>query len=249
MCYHGSKNFKNEDLEVYYDYTRHYGELAEEEFEKQWGNGYFHENGFNHNSSPVLIDKDTLGLFSWGLIPFFTKSLSDALMLRNQTLNCISEEMFEKPSYRDPIKKGQRCLVPMTGFFEWRWEDSKGKEKTPHYIYLKDQKIFSVAGIYSSWTDKSDNQEYLTYSVLTTKANKLMEGIHNNKKRMPVIIPREYEKDWLNPDLTKDDVLAMCQPFDDRRMEAHQISKLITSRKESSNVPKVLEKVDSGMLF
>ena len=57
---------------------------------------------------------------------------------------------------------------------------------------------------------------------------------------MPVIIPREYEKDWLNPNLTKDDVLALCQPVDDSKMKAYTISKLITSKNEESNVPEVL---------
>ena len=58
---------------------------------------------------------------------------------------------------------------------------------------------------------------------------------------MPVILPREYEKDWLNPNLTRDDVIALCQPLDDPRMESYSISKLITSKKEETDVPKVLE--------
>jgi putative SOS response-associated peptidase YedK len=72
-------------------------------------------------------------------------------------------------------------------------------------------------------------------------ANPLMEKIHNNGKRMPVIVPREYENDWLNQSLTKEDVLAFCQPFPEGKMEAYTISKLITSRKEDTNVPAVLE--------
>lgn len=249
MCYHDSKDFKNEDLEVYYDYKRIYGDLAEEEFEKQWGNGYYHENGFDFHPSPVLVDKETIGLFNWGLIPWFTKSMEDARMLRSKTLNCISEEMFEKPSYRDSVKDGKRCLIPMTGFFEWKWQDSKGKEKTPYYIHLKGQKIFSVAGLYSTWHDKATGTDHNTYTVLTTKANPLMEEIHNSKKRMPVIIPREYEKDWLSLNLSKEDVLALCQPFDSSKMDAYPISKLITSRKEDSNVPQVLQRVDNNLLF
>ena len=70
-----------------------------------------------------------------------------------------------------------------------------------------------------------------------------MEKIHNSKKRMPVIIPREFERDWLNPDLSKDDVLALCRPFDDKNMESHTISKLITSKTEETDVPKVMETV------
>ena len=59
---------------------------------------------------------------------------------------------------------------------------------------------------------------------------------------MPVIIPREYEKDWLNPSLTKEDVLALCQPFENLRMEAHTISKRITSKTEETNVPEVQDR-------
>jgi len=203
----------------------------------------YHENGFSHLPSPVIISKDSAGFYSWGLIPWFIKSIPDALMIRNRTLNCISEEMFTKPSFRDSLKTRKRCLVPMTGFFEWKWEDAKGKEKTPYYIYVKAQRIFSAAGIYSVWKDKSTDADDYTYSVLTTRANPLMEEIHNNKKRMPVIIPREYENDWLNPGLGKEDVLALCQPYEDSKMDAYKISKRITSRKESTNVPAVLERV------
>ncbi len=242
MCYHSSKVYSITDLE------QHYQLIAQDDIVSSWDR-FYHENGFDHHPGPVITAPDSMGLFSWGLIPWYTKGLEDALMIRNQTLNCISEDMFDKPSFRDSLKDGKRCLIPMSGFFEWKWEDSKGKEKTPHYISVLDQPIFSVAGIYSSWKNKSDGTITHTYSVLTTKANQLMEQIHNNKKRMPVIIPRAYERDWLNPTLTRDDVLALCQPFDANRMKAHIISKRITSKKEPTNVPEVLKEVESGRLF
>jgi putative SOS response-associated peptidase YedK len=242
MCYHGSKAYTVTDLGERYNLPS-IDHLAD-----KW-EIHYHENGFDHIPGPVLVSPESIGLFSWGLIPWFTKTTADANIIRNQTLNCISEEMFDKPSYRDVLKQGKRCLIPMTGFFEWKWQDSKGKEKTPYYIYLNDQKIFSVAGIYSTWEDKANGNTVYSYSVLTTKANKLMEEIHNMKKRMPVILPREYERDWLNPSLTKDDVLALCQPFSDSKMDAHIISKRITSRKEPTNVPEVLVRNESGMLF
>lgn len=245
MCYHDSKNFKYSEVETYYN-TR--GTHAQREQEEQWGNGYYHENGFDHRLAPVLTHEG-LGWFSWGLVPWFTKSWQDAAQLRIRTLNCISEEMFDKVSFRDSLKAGKRCLVPFTGFFEWKWQDSKGKEKTPYYIYLKAQPIFSVAGLYSTWKNPATDQVLHTYTVLTTQANPLMAEIHNNKKRMPVILPRELERDWLNPHLTQADVLALCQPFDAQKMDAHPISKLITSKKENTNVPQVLARADSGMLF
>lgn len=240
MCYHDSKNYSIDDLNEYYQLSSKYA------FDK-W-QPYYHENGFDHNFSPVLVTPDSMDAFSWGLIPWYSKP-EQALIIRNQTLNCISEEMFDKPSFRDSLKEGKRCLIPMTGFYEWKWQDSKGKEKTPYYISVKGQKIFSVAGLFSSWKDKTTDTDLNTFTVLTTKANKLMEEIHNTKKRMPVIIPRELERDWLNPTLTKDDVLALCQPFNSDRMDAYVISKRITSRKEPTNVPEVMAKADSGFLF
>lgn len=242
MCYHGSKAYTLNQLRERYQLP------SVDHLTDQWQMRY-HENGFDHGSSPVLVSPASVGLFTWGLIPWFTKTVAEANIIRNQTLNCISEEMFDKPSYRDSLKHGKRCLIPMTGFFEWKWQDSKGKEKTPYYIYLKDQSIFSVAGIYSTWEDKANGTIVYSYTLLTTKANKLMEEIHNSKKRMPVVLPLQYEKDWLNPTLTKDDVLALCQPLPEVRMDAHIISKLITSRKAPTNVPAVLAKAESGLLF
>jgi hypothetical protein len=60
---------------------------------------------------------------------------------------------------------------------------------------------------------------------------------------MPVIIPREYEQDWLNPALSQDDVLALCQPIAGDLMEGHTISKLITNKKEETDVPAVMDAV------
>jgi hypothetical protein len=52
-----------------------------------------------------------------------------------------------------------------------------------------------------------------------------MQEIHNNGKRMPMIIPRKYEKNWLNPDLTKDDVMAFCKGIGSDAMQANTIAK------------------------
>ena len=235
MCYHKSLTAKYEQLVAYYSTT--YSELVEELYSVK-----FHENGFDFLPGPVVTAgrPSEIQMFHWGLVPFWVKDGAAATRLKTSTLNCISEEMYEKPSFRDAAKEGKRCLIPCTGFFEWRWMDEKGKAKIPYYIYLKNQPIFSIAGLYSRWVDRSADQRYYSYTVLTTKANPMMGTIHNSKFRMPVILPREYEKDWLNPDLTKDDVLALCQPIDDSLMTAHTISKRITSKNEETNVPEVL---------
>jgi putative SOS response-associated peptidase YedK len=203
----------------------------------------YHENGFDYLPTPIITAgaPEELKLMRWGLIPFYMKEKAKAFALRPSTLNCISEEMFEKPSFRDAVKNGQRCLIPTTGFYEWHWNDEKGKTKIPYFVSLKDEPIASIAGLYSRWKDTETGQYQFTYTVLTTAANSLMSHIHNSKKRMPVIIPRQYEKDWLNKDLSKDDVLALCQPFNDEQMKAYTISKLITTKDADTNVSAVME--------
>lgn len=203
----------------------------------------YHENGFDYLPTPIITAgaPGEFKLFRWGLIPFYMADKAKAFALRPSTLNCISEEMYDKPSFRDAAKNGQRCLIPVTGFYEWRWLDEKGKNKVPYYVSFKDQPIMSVAGLYSRWKDKTTNEYYYTYTVLTTSANPLMEYVHNNKKRMPVFISREYEKDWLNKNLSKDDVLALCQPFKNESMKANTVSKLITTKEAETNVEDVLK--------
>lgn len=168
----------------------------------------YHENGFDYLPSPIITagDREELKFFNWGLVPFYMSDRTKAMALRASTLNCISEEMYDKPSFRDAAKNAQRCLIPTTGFYEWRWLDEKGKVKIPYYVSFKSQPIMSVGGLYSRWKDKGSDTYYYSYTVLTTQANKMMEYVHNNKKRMPVFIPKEYENDWLNKNLSKDDV-------------------------------------------
>jgi putative SOS response-associated peptidase YedK len=239
MCYHKSQK---KDLNYLADYySASYSDIMKETYQPN-----YHENGFDFQATPILTTgrPTELQLFNWGMIPFWVKDLPSAVKLRISTLNCISEEMFDKPSFRDAAKEGKRCLIPCTGFFEWRWlnpEDKKSK-KIPYYIFVKDAPMFSIAGLYSRWTDKSNGSHIYSYTVLTTRANGMMDKIHNTKKRMPVIIPREYEKDWLNPSLTQEDVLALCQPFDAAKMEGYTISKRITSKTEETNVPEVQER-------
>jgi putative SOS response-associated peptidase YedK len=57
---------------------------------------------------------------------------------------------------------------------------------------------------------------------------------------VPVIVPREYEQDWLKASLTIEDVKALCAPILDAKMEAWPISKMITDRGvKYKNVPEI----------
>lgn len=203
----------------------------------------FYENGFDYFPTHVITagEPDKFKLFNWGLVPFYQKNEEKAMEDRRNTLNCISEEMYEKPSFRDPAAKGQRCLIPITGFFEWRHVDKEGTIKIPYFVTFRDGQVRSMAGLYTRWKYPDRDEYYYSYTVLTTKANTIMEYVHNAKKRMPVFIHPGDEKAWLNRDLSKADVMELCRPYDDPMMRAYTIGKMPTPKTIHPNSPEVLK--------
>lgn len=176
-------------------------------------------NAFAHGDEPIITESSYIIPMRWGLIPFWVDTPEEAIKIQNQTLNARSETIFSKPSFREAIKT-KRCLVPVTGFYDWRHE---GAKKIPYFIKLKNQEIFSLAGIYDTWHDKSSGKTICTFSIITTEANQLMRFIHNTNFRMPVIISKENEEKWLNPALTQDEIKKMMQPFSDTEMTGEKL--------------------------
>lgn len=94
---------------------------------------------------------------------------------------------------------------------------------------MKGIEIFSFGGIWDECTIKNDNGElevFKTFSILTTEANALLSKIHNNKKRMPVIIHPEEEHLCLSNELKKQEVESLMLPFPEEEMKAHTIQSL-----------------------
>lgn len=141
-------------------------------------------SGFTFPVLPILTaeNKEKFTFFSWGLIPHWSKDRD----IRKHTLNAKLETIDEKPSFRDVQEN--RCILPVTGFYEWKWLDSKGKRKEKYLIGLKEENIFGLAGLHSNWTDPVSGKEEKTFTLLTTAANPVMAEIHNTKKRMPLML-------------------------------------------------------------
>lgn len=214
MCFHNSMSKKAIELAARYGRKTDVIEIIQEII-----TGQYHVNAFNFPKCPVITTSDEIQAFNWGLVPFWTKSEEDANDIRKMTLNARADTIFEKPSFREPIMK-KRCLVPSTGYFEWRHE---GEKKIPYYIYLKDEPIFSMAGIYDVWFDKKTEEKYTSFSIITTDTNPLTDYIHNTKHRMPAILSKEEEEKWLNPDLSKAEISSLLKPFDASYMDAYVI--------------------------
>jgi putative SOS response-associated peptidase YedK len=225
--------------------------LTRNEIEKRFGARFrpdtsyepaYYRSAFDLPEIPVITDREpsTVELFQWGLIPFWVKDAASAEGIQKKTFNARAESVAEKPSFRNSLRN-KRCLVVSRGFFEWQL---RGNEKIPHYICLEDENPFVFAGIYDNWTDRDSGEIRSTFSIITTAANPLMDRIHNTKQRMPVILPREAERQWLDRDRDVDSVLDMLRPYDERLMKAYTISKKISMRGVEKNVPDILEPFD-----
>lgn len=169
-------------------------------------------------------------LMRWGLVPSWAKDPK----IGNRMINARSETLAEKPSFRTAFKR-RRCLIPADGFYEWKRE---GKAKKPMLITANPGGLFAFAGLWETWKQPDDSW-LLTCAIITTSANEFMKSIHD---RMPVILPRESEASWLDPEEQDTAILSeLLLPYDSDRMEAYEVSTLVNSPR--NNFPEVIEPV------
>ena len=136
--------------------------------------------------------------------------------------NAKAETLAEKPMFRS-LLKNKRCLVPASGFYEWKKE---GTRKIPYYIHLKDSPVFAFAGLYDVWYD-AFNEAHPTYTVIITDANELVAPLHN---RMPVILKRDDESRWLSGETpTSDEMKKILGPYPSGEIDAYPVSLRVNS--------------------
>ena len=171
----------------------------------------------------------------WGLVPFWAKDVK----IGSRMINARGETVAEKPAFRSSFKS-KRCLIPATGFYEWRRE---GKSKTPMLIRLRGGGYFSMAGLYDRWKDPDGNW-LSSCTIITTGPNELMSPIHD---RMPVILPEEAEAAWINLEVdSADELKPFIRPFPAASMEAFEVSGAVNSARNEG--PELVEPVASGRL-
>jgi len=202
-------------------------------------------SGFSNKPVAVLIpngDKTNFDIvqMEWGIIAPFIPNRQEAEIFKRKftTLNAKVENLFtneagKRSMWASAVKKG-RCLVLSTGFFEWRHIyrnhaktglPLKTPDKFPYYINVKGAPYFFFAGIYQGWTDKETGEYVNTVAVITTKANPLMEQVHNSKKRMPTILNDELAWEWMMTELSDERITEIASTqYDAKEMEVCTIS-------------------------
>ena len=174
-----------------------------------------------------------LRLMRWGLIPYWATNAA----IGAKMINARADSVTEKPAFRSAFSR-RRCLVPMSGFYEWK-KSAAGKE--PHYIHLLNSDVFAAAGLHEYWPGKDGAAAVESYTIITTAANESMRSVHD---RMPVILqPSDYEA-WLDPE-NRDlaGLKSLLKPFPAEEMGFYPVSTRVN--RAGNDGPELIEK-DEG---
>ena len=153
---------------------------------------------------PTLSSRELVA-GQFGLVPRWVKSASDAKLRSTKLVNARSEAVTTSNNFRDAWLAGQRCIVPMTAFFE---EDWRSGQSVLTRIARVDGKAMGVAGLWESW--QKNGETIVSFCLLTINANShaLMHRYQHAgvEKRMPAILSEGTYDAWLTarPDKAKE---------------------------------------------
>lgn len=170
-----------------------------------------HVMALGHKRYPVILKEDgkySRRFFEWGIIAEYMNTPEKIKQFRKNMVNARSEKILDDPkSFWHRIRK-QRCLVPVTGFYEHR-EIQGWKNKVPYHIRQHNRAFFFLPALYhynsALPSDPETGEVRGMFTLVTRGANQLMRQIHNsgdNAYRMPLLLTAEQEKKWADPDLT-----------------------------------------------
>lgn len=184
--------------------------------------------------NPVILNRERMEIMPmfWGLLPHWAHDEN----YKYKTINAKVETIAELSSFREPFRK-KRAIIPANFFYE---PDKINFTKPPfpwHLFQKKDHSMFGFAGVYDIWKDKNSDKEIYSYTIITTEPNQIVGKVHN---RMPVILRREDEKTWLNPDITEPEQLfPLLNQYPADEMEEWEVGP--EARNPKNNYPEIIQ--------
>jgi putative SOS response-associated peptidase YedK len=150
----------------------------------------------------------------------------------SQCINAKSETLEERRAFREAFLK-RRCVVPADGFYEWRGPNT---QREPVWIHPADGGTLLFAGLYKSWQGRPGEWQR-TFTIITTKANGLIQPIHD---RMPAIPDERAAENWMNPNETDPKTLkSVLTPAPEEKLVISSASPLVNSIKNDG--PELLD--------
>ena len=198
-------------------YYLNHDNLLMENFDSN--NSISYETNFNitpQTKVPVLIESK-LTMATWGFFPDWIKSQKNSKPLFNTRWETIQE----KRTFQTAFKK-HRCLVPISGWYEWK---NVNDEKQP-YFFHKENKLLQAAGLY--WLRSSGDIEF---SIITNEAEDDLLTIHN---RTPLILNKESQNLWIS-DIEIDTLYQDISVQKKLDINFHRVSKSVNNPKNTNS--------------
>jgi len=184
--------------------------------------------------SPVSggFRSSSLTLATVALLPWWwSKPLKE---LRMATFNARAETVETKPVFRDAFKRS-RCLIPMSGYYEWQ-DTLSGKQ--PWYFTARDgSPLLTAAGLWDEWKNHETGERLKSCTMIVGEPNALAAEIHD---RMPVFLSEEQFAPWLSGEVGAEFLTPVPNDF----LKRWPVSKRVNSSKADADDPTLIEPVE-----
>ena len=137
----------------------------------------------------------------WWLTPYWSKT---GVRKNYATFNAKSETLAKSSTFREPFRR-RRCLLPISGFYEWQ---KVAGVRRPFYIQPETGGLL-LAGVWDRWRSADRSRRIDSFAVVTTAAHVGFEPIHD---RQPVMLSLDQARTWMDRGASPDDVEALFEP-------------------------------------
>jgi putative SOS response-associated peptidase YedK len=162
-------------------------------------------------------------MLRWGLIPDWAEGDAAKGWTGQAPVFGIAESKLLSGAW----SRGQRCIVPMSGFYGWQLTPARYRQ--PYFIRLADSPVFGVAAVWDRTVADDDDDVLESCALLTVGANALLAETNNVSAYMPAILRREDYAAWLGGSPEK--AAAVLRTYPQEQMRAYPVSPRINSLK------------------
>ena len=155
--------------------------------------------------------RNQAGRLRWGLVPGQWALGSGQRPL----INARAETVDKQPAFKESFEQ-RRCLIPADGFYEWR-RDPEGKR--PIWFSPPDRELFAFAGIWSR-LEREGEEPLTSCALITTSPSEAVRPVHD---RMPVVLGREAEAAWIDPEAKPAELLELLRPAPEDALELIEV--------------------------
>lgn len=189
--------------------------------------GMPHPGPFDSNIAPTAdvgvirlseLGEPELVPMRWWLTPHWAKEMSTKYSM----FNAKSETLHKSPAFRQPFAS-RRCVVPVSGFYEWA---KRSGGKAPYYLHPKEHAGLLLAGLWDRWSERDGGEVVESFTIVTTSAHDQLSFVHH---RQPVMLSLGEAQMWLDTQSDREALSKLFEPHLPMALEALPVSSYVSN--------------------